>query len=57
VAIQGEEDALSLSAGNGEGNQYVQKELYVAVKGLLEETAAYRNYVATTKDPMSLFNS
>ena len=57
VAITSENDAVSLSAGNGEGNQYVQKELYVAVKGLLEETAAYRNYVATTKDPMSLFNS
>jgi single-stranded-DNA-specific exonuclease len=56
VAVQGEEDAISLSARNGDGNQYVQKELYVAVKGLLEETAAYRNYVATIKNPMSLFN-
>jgi len=54
---EGEEDAVKLSAGNGERNQYVQKELYVAVKGLLEETAAYRNYISTTKDPMSLFNS
>ncbi|MGB7876971.1 MAG: DHHA1 domain-containing protein, partial [Anaerolineales bacterium] len=51
ISILGGEDAISLSAGNSEGNQYVQKELYVAVKGLLEETAAYRNYVATTKDP------
>ena len=57
IAVSGEEDAVTLSAGDGEGNQYVQKELYVAVKGLLEETTAYRNYVATTKDPMSLFNS
>jgi single-stranded-DNA-specific exonuclease len=57
VAIQSEEDAISLSARNGEGNQYVQQELYVAVKGLLEETAAYRNFVVTTKDPTSLFNS
>lgn len=54
VAITGEEDAISLFAGNGAGNQYVQKELYVAIKGLLEETAAYRNYVATTKDPKGL---
>jgi single-stranded-DNA-specific exonuclease len=52
----GEEDAVSLSAGSGEGNQYVQKELYVAVKGLLEETAAYRNFVATMKDPKGLIN-
>lgn len=56
ITIVGEEDALSLSAGNGEGNQYIQKELYLAVKGLLEETAAYRNYVATTKDPAGLVN-
>jgi len=57
VTTLAEEDALSLSTGEGEGNQYAQKELYVAIKGLLEETAAYRNYVARTKDPMSLFNS
>jgi single-stranded-DNA-specific exonuclease len=56
VAIVGEEDAISLSAGNGEGNQYVQQELYIAVKGLLEETTAYRNYVATIKDPKGLFD-
>jgi single-stranded-DNA-specific exonuclease len=53
----GEDDAVLLSKGRGKRNQYVQKELYVAVKGLLEETAAYRNYVATVKDPMSLFNA
>jgi len=57
VAVLGENDAVLLSAGNGEGNEYVRKELYVAVKGLLEETAAYRNYVATAKDPMRLFDT
>jgi single-stranded-DNA-specific exonuclease len=35
-------DSLLLSSGNGESNQYLQKELYLAVKGILEETAAYR---------------
>ena len=40
----GEADALLLSKGNGETNQYLQKELYVAVRGILEETAAYRSY-------------
>ncbi len=54
VAIKREGDAVLLSTGDGEGNQYVQKELYVAVKGLLEETAAYRDYVATLKDPKGL---
>jgi single-stranded-DNA-specific exonuclease len=56
ISVVTEEDAVSLSAGDGEGYQYVQKELYVAVKGLLEETAAYRNYVVTTKDPIGLIN-
>jgi len=47
VTISGEEDALLLSRGNGETNQYLQKELFIAVKGILEETAAYRAYFAT----------
>ena len=56
VAVGGENDAVLLSAGNGISNQYVQKELYIAVKGLLEETSAYRNYVAKIKDPTKLFD-
>jgi hypothetical protein len=44
ISISGEEDALILSKGNGKTNQYLQKELYTAVKGILEETAAYRAY-------------
>jgi len=39
-----QEEALVLSAGNGEANQYVQRELFIAVKGILEETAAYREH-------------
>jgi single-stranded-DNA-specific exonuclease len=49
VEISGENDAGFLSNGSGEGNPYVRKELYVAVKGLLEETAAYRAYFQTAK--------
>ena len=44
VSMTGEGEALLLSKGNGETNQYLQKELYTAVKGILEETAAYRAY-------------
>jgi len=47
VSISGEDDAVLLSAGNGEGNQYLQKELFTAVQGILEETAAYRAYFST----------
>lgn len=50
-----EEEALVLSAGSGEANQYLQKELYVAVKGILEETLAYRAYFSRAKIE-SLFN-
>ena len=44
VAVTGEEDAVLLSAGSGEANQYTQKELFIAIRGILEETAAYREY-------------
>ncbi|HSB03302.1 MAG TPA: single-stranded-DNA-specific exonuclease RecJ [Anaerolineales bacterium] len=36
------QDTILLSPANGESNQYLQRELYIAVKGILEETAAYR---------------
>jgi len=45
VSAQSENDAYFLSRGNAETNQYLQKELYVALKGVLQETAAYRAYV------------
>jgi hypothetical protein len=44
VAIVPEEEAVVLSKGNGEANQYLQKELFIAVRGILEETAAFRAY-------------
>ena len=46
VSVQSSEDAVLVSAGNGEPDQYLQKELYIAVKGILEETAAYRAHFA-----------
>jgi len=46
IAVTGAEDVLVLSKGNGETNQYLQKELFTAVKGILEETVAYREYFA-----------
>ncbi|HLO18184.1 MAG TPA: single-stranded-DNA-specific exonuclease RecJ [Anaerolineales bacterium] len=44
ISIQSDvsQDTLLLSTGNGELDQYLQRELYIAVKGILEETAAYR---------------
>jgi single-stranded-DNA-specific exonuclease len=42
VSIQRDDETVLLSTGNGELNQYLQRELYLAVKGILEETEAYR---------------
>ncbi|MBI1855866.1 MAG: single-stranded-DNA-specific exonuclease RecJ, partial [Chloroflexi bacterium] len=54
VRVRNEADEITLSAGDGESNPYLQKELYIAVKGLLAETAAYRAHFART-DAESLF--
>lgn len=46
LLIEGNEDELQLTKGDGVANQYLQRELYLAIKGLLEETAAYRAHFA-----------
>jgi len=42
ISIQRDDGTVHLSPGIHESNQYLQRELYLAVKGILEETAAYR---------------
>ncbi|MDX1377772.1 MAG: DHHA1 domain-containing protein, partial [Anaerolineales bacterium] len=42
VSIASDEEALIVSKESNEANQYLQKELFGAVKGILDETAAYR---------------
>jgi single-stranded-DNA-specific exonuclease len=42
VSLQKEDGTYSLSRGDNEMNPYLQKELYIAVRGILEETMAYR---------------
>ncbi len=56
VSVIHEDGTVHLSVGNGEINQYLQKELYTAVRGILEETAAYREYFSSAKID-SLFNN
>jgi single-stranded-DNA-specific exonuclease len=46
ITIEGQDGTYQLSRGNGATNQYLQKELFTAVKGILEETAAYRAHFA-----------
>jgi hypothetical protein len=43
-----DEDEVTLSTEKAEVNQYLQKELYTALKGVLNETAAYRKYFSST---------
>jgi single-stranded-DNA-specific exonuclease len=42
ISIRRENGTVLLAPGNHESNQYLQRELYLAVKGILEETTAYR---------------
>jgi len=44
VSIVPEKEAFILSSEKNDTNPYLQKELYIAVKGILEETNAYRTY-------------
>jgi hypothetical protein len=45
-----DEDEVVLSVEKGEVNPYLQKELYTALKGVLNETAAYRGYFASVTE-------
>jgi len=54
LQIEGQDDELHVSGGSGASDPYAQKELYLAIQGLLEETAAYRAHLARA-DAQSLF--
>jgi single-stranded-DNA-specific exonuclease len=44
VRVEMDENEIGLSAEKAEPNPYLQKELYIAIKGVLNESAAYRKY-------------
>jgi single-stranded-DNA-specific exonuclease len=46
LVLEAGADELRIAAGDSIANQYLQRELYMAVKGLLEETTAYRAHFA-----------
>jgi len=52
-----EDDQVRLSKETREKNPYLQAELFVALRGILNETSAYRKYFATTNDLAGLINS
>ena len=50
LAVGVDEDRVSLSMEKREKNPYLQAELFVALRGILNETSAYRKYFATATD-------
>jgi hypothetical protein len=42
LSLEEEDGNYQIKAGEGEASLYLQRELYIVIKGLLEETAAYR---------------
>ncbi|MCX6059113.1 MAG: single-stranded-DNA-specific exonuclease RecJ [Chloroflexi bacterium] len=54
LSVSVEEDIIILSAVRQEKNPYLQAELFIALKGIINETSAYRKYFATV-DLKTLF--
>ncbi len=54
LSVNIEEDTINLSVVKEEKNPYLQAELFIALKGILNETSAYRKYFATV-DLKTLF--
>jgi single-stranded-DNA-specific exonuclease len=54
LTVNVEEDEVALYADKPDANQYAQKELYVALKGVLDEISAYRKYFSTSDKVESL---
>ncbi len=54
LIVEFEEDQIILSREKQEKNPYLQAELFIALKGILNETSAYRKYFATV-DLKTLF--
>lgn len=55
LTVSIEDDAVLLSKEMQEKNPYLQAELFIALRGVLNETVAYRTYFATVSDLKKLF--
>lgn len=56
LAVEINEDDVSLSATKLEKNPYLQSELFIALRGILNETLAFRKFFSTTNDLEGLLN-
>jgi single-stranded-DNA-specific exonuclease len=52
-----EDDEVALSKDTQEKNPYLQAELFVALRGILNETVAYRKFFGTVENVRGMFNS
>jgi hypothetical protein len=57
LSVEVDEDDVTLSKEAQEKNPYLQAELFVALRGILNETVAYRKFFATVEDVRGMFNS
>jgi len=55
LTVSVEDEAVLLSKEMQEKNPYLQAELFIALRGVLNETIAYRNYFSTTDDLQKFF--
>lgn len=55
LTVSSEDNIVLLSKETQEKNPYLQSELFIALRGVLNETSAYRKYVATVNDLKQLF--
>lgn len=56
LSMEIEEDEVVLSPEPPQANPFLQKELYIALKALLLETTAYRDYFASVKNAQALLD-
>lgn len=56
VNVAVEEDEVTLSKEAQEKNPYLQAELFVALRGILNETSAYRKFFSTIADVKTMLN-
>ncbi len=54
LTVEMDEDQLNISASKLEKNPYLQLELFIALRGVLSETSAFRKFFSTTNDLQGL---
>jgi hypothetical protein len=55
LTVNVDEGQVTLSNEKGEKNPYLQAELFVALRGVLNETTAYRKYFQSAEELGKLF--